>query len=282
LQEHKSHITFIDHLTAKQRLKLKSPLIDADNKHNEFFLSFFFFNNEFTPGKCLVDTFSDHFSFHPHTLNIQKHIENLEEIIIRALSNPFSSIIMSDASIKNQVATSILHIHSFNKLIIKTLHRAINVTTDKAELFAIRCGINQAVADPCVEHIVVITNSLHIARKIFDSSTHPYQIHSAAISSELREFFSKDSTNCIKFWDCPSKQQWTLHQMVDKETKNMVSILSFPCKSSWDFCRKSKYNSILSQWRMTFQASNSRGSSFLDLLDNISCPVKPSLSKGSP
>jgi len=31
---------------------------------------------------------------------------------------------------------------------------------------------------------------------------------------------------------------------------------------------------------MTFQASDSRGSSFLDLLDDDSCPVKPSFSKG--
>jgi len=142
LQEHKSHITSIDHLMAKQRIKLKSPLIDADDKHNEIFLFSSFFNNEFIPGKCLVDTFSDHFSFHPCTLNIQKHMENLKEIAIRAFSDPFSSIVMSDASIKNQIATSISHIYSFNKPIVKTLHRAINITTAKAKLFAIRCGIN--------------------------------------------------------------------------------------------------------------------------------------------
>ena len=174
LQEHKSHITSIDHLMAKQRIKLKSPLIDADDKHNEIFLSSSFFNDEFISGKCLVNTFSDHFSFHPHTLNIQKHMENLEEITIRASSNPFSSIIMSDTSIKNQVATSISHIYSFNKPIVKTLYRAINVTTAEAELFATRCGINQAVTDPHIKHIIVITNFLHTIRKIFDSSTHPY------------------------------------------------------------------------------------------------------------
>ena len=184
---------------AKQRIKLKFSLIDADDKHNEIFLSSSFFNDEFIPGKCLVDTFSDHFSFHPHTLNIQKHMENLEEITIKTSSDPFSSIVVFDASIKNQVATSILHIHSFNKSIVKTLHRTINVTTAKAELFTIRCGINQAVADPCIKHIVVITDSIHIARKIFDLSTYPYQIHSMAISSELREFFFKDSMNRIKF-----------------------------------------------------------------------------------
>ena len=158
-------------------------------------------------------------------------MKNLEETAIRASSNPLSSIVVLDASIKNQVATSILHIHSFNKPIIKTLHRAINVTTAEAELFAIRYSIDQAIVDPSVKHIVVITDFLHIARKIFDFSTHPYQIHFAAISSKFREFFSKDTLNCIEFWDCPSKQQWALYRMVNNKTKNLVSILSFSCKS---------------------------------------------------
>jgi len=154
---------------------------------------------------------------------------------------------VSNASIKNHVATLILHIYSYNKPVIKTLHKAINVTTTEAELFAICCGINQAVTNQDVNHIVVITDSLHTAKKIFDSSVHPYQIHSAAISQKLRKFFSRDSRNCIEFWDCLSKQKWPLHYSVDKDTKSMVSMLSFPCNSSWDFCRKTECNVILSQ-----------------------------------
>ena len=218
-----------------------------DNKHNKFFPSFSFFNKEFNPGNHIVDIFPDCFSFHPCSSNVKKYIENLEEITLRASSNSFSSIVVSDASIKNQVATSISHIHFFNKPIVKTLYRAINITIAKAELFAICYSINQVVANHNIKHIIVITDSLHITRRIFDSSTHLYQIYSAAISLELREFFSKDSQNHIEFWDCPSKQQWTLHQIVNKETKNMVSIPMFPCKSFWDFCKKSECNSILSQ-----------------------------------
>ena len=139
--------------------------------------------------------------------------------MLRASSDPFSTIVVLDASIKNQVATSISHIHSFNKPVIKTLYKAINITIAKAKLFTIWYSINQAITNHNIKNIIVITDSLHITRRIFDSSTHPYQIHSAAISMELREFFSKDSQNCIKFWDCPSKQHWALHQLVDKETK---------------------------------------------------------------
>jgi len=183
----------------KQKMKLKLPLIDADDKHNKFFPSFSFFIDEFKPRKCIIDIFSDHYSFHACILNIKKHMKNLEETTIRASTDLFSSIVVSDTSIKNQVTTSISHIHSFNKPIVKTLHRATNVTTAEAELFTIRCGINQAVTDSSVKHIVVITDSFYIARKIFNSSTHLYQIHSVAISSDLREFFSKDTLNHIEF-----------------------------------------------------------------------------------
>ena len=45
---------------------------------------------------------------------------------------------------------------------------------------------------------------LHAAKQIFDSSVHPYQIHLAIISRELREFFIKNQQNSIEFWECPS------------------------------------------------------------------------------
>ena len=217
-----------------------------------FSLYSLFFNNEFKPESWLTDLFPDHFSFHSCLSCIKKHIKKLDEIVLRALSNPISTIVVSNANIKNHIATSISHIHSFNKPVIKTIHRAINVTTTKAELFAIQCSINQAVANFNTNHIVVITDFLHATRRIFNFSVHPYQIHSAIIFQELKEFFSKDAHNHIEFWDCPSKQQWPLHYSVDKETKNMVSIPSFPCKSSWDFYRKSKCDLILSQWRILF------------------------------
>jgi len=116
---------------------LKSPLIDISDKHNKYFPSFCFFNEEFKPENYIVDIFPDQFSFHPHLTNIKKHMKNLEEVTFKAFSNPFSTIVVLDTSIKNQVATSISHIHSFNKLVIKTLHKTINITTAEAKLFTI-------------------------------------------------------------------------------------------------------------------------------------------------
>ena len=62
----------------------------------------------------------------------------------------------------------------------------------------------------------------------------------------------------------------------------MISIPSFPCKSSWDFCRKSKCNLILSQWRMLFQAANSKERFFLNLLDDNLNSIELSNTKDGP
>ena len=77
---------------AKQRLCLKSPLIDVDDKHNEFFPLFSFFNKEFKLGNCFINLFSDCFSFYSHSSNTKKHIKKLNDIMFRALSNPSSTI----------------------------------------------------------------------------------------------------------------------------------------------------------------------------------------------
>jgi len=85
-----------------------------------------------------------------------------------------SVTVVSDTSIKNNVAISISHVHSYNNNIKKTIYHAINVLSTKMELFAIRCRINQAVQISEVFHIIVITNTIHLVKKIFDSIIHSY------------------------------------------------------------------------------------------------------------
>jgi len=114
----------------------------------------------------LIDIFSSHFSFHQANCKDKKnkvvHNCKLNDIFTEALLNSKSIIVVSDASIKKNVITSITHIHSYSSPIKKTLHHVINITTTKAELFAIRCGIDQAVQILCVFHIIVIINSIHL------------------------------------------------------------------------------------------------------------------------
>ena len=83
-------------------------------------------------------------------------------------------MVLSDTSIRNNDAISISHIHSHNKPTIKTIHYTVNVTTTKAELFVIRCGINQAIGIPNVKCIIIVTDSLYTTKKIFDLSIYPY------------------------------------------------------------------------------------------------------------
>jgi len=85
-----------------------------------------------------------------------------------------SVVVISDASIKNNITILILHIHSNSNGIKKTIHHAVNITSTETELFAIRCRINQAVQIPEASHIVVITDTIHLVRCIFDSITHSY------------------------------------------------------------------------------------------------------------
>ena len=51
-------------------------------------------------------------------------------------------VVISNISIKNNVATLILHVHSNSNGIKKTIYYAINIILTKTELFTIRYRIN--------------------------------------------------------------------------------------------------------------------------------------------
>ncbi len=74
---------------------------------------------------------------------------------------PFYALVVTDASIKNNMATSIVHVHIYNKSVIKTIHHTVNIITTEAELFTIRCRINQATNMPGISKIVIVTDMLY-------------------------------------------------------------------------------------------------------------------------
>jgi len=167
------HWLSINKLTPKQVLYFKSSLVDMDNRCNEFLLAFTLLDKKFSSGNHLCDNFSDCFSFYFHLYYTKDQLCKLDDIIISTSSDPSACIIISNTSIKNYIATSISHVHSFNWPIIKTCHQAINMFTTEAKLFAIKYGINQTSISH-IKYIVVITDFLHIVKKIFDLSLHPY------------------------------------------------------------------------------------------------------------
>ena len=95
-------------------------------------------------------------------------------MVLESSSSPLIAIIVSDMSIKNNVATSIMHIHTYNKPLTKTIHHTVLVTSTETELFVIRYDINQATNSNDITKIIIITNSIHAAQKIFNPLVHPY------------------------------------------------------------------------------------------------------------
>jgi len=74
-------------------------------------------------------------------------------------------------------------------MIVKNIHHTMNVTLSEAEHFAIRCGNNHAFQLQNILCIVIITDIIFAARKIFDLNIHPQQLYSVAILQDLKVFF---------------------------------------------------------------------------------------------
>ena len=179
-----------------------------NNRFNEVFSFFDPLNVEFSPSSYLIDTFPTCFLFHHHTKyknnNLKDCANQLNDIAIMTLVNYLHALIISDVGIKNNIATSITYVHIYDKPIIKTVYYTVNVTSTEAKLFAIRCSINQATNILGISKIIIITDSIHVVRLIFDFFVYFSQIYSVAISKELRKFFITNNNNFIEFWECPS------------------------------------------------------------------------------
>jgi len=184
----------------------------------ESFLSFDPLNHKFPSGFRLINNFSSSFSFHYAICKVKR------PIFANVLMDPTFVIVVSNTSIKNNITTSISHVYLYNNGIKKTIYHAVSVSLTKTELFAIRCGINQAVQISKVSHIIFMVE------KNFDSKIHFYQLQLIVIAQDLRVFSNKYAQNSIDFWNCPSNTKWSHYILVDKETKkfNLTPILS--CK----------------------------------------------------
>ena len=199
---------------------------------------------------------------------------------IESSSIPSNALIITDTSIKNNIVMSISHIHIQNNPITKTLHHVVYVTSTEAELFAIRCGINQAMNCNDISKIIVVTNSIHVTRKIFNPLFHLYQVYIAARLSKLHNYFLHHQSNSIEFWECSSCCNWALHKVVDKETKTFNPTPLFPCKMSWNFNKKSKCDDLSNNWKIIFQVSDLKERQFLKLLDSDDNIIELSYIKG--
>ena len=157
----------LEKLTSKQKLNIKDTIIDANNRLNEMFPSFNPFSSEFSLGSRLIDIYPSYISFHFITQSNEEsrkvHFCKLNEIIFQMLINSNMAVLVSDTS--------------------------INVTSTEAELFTIRYSINQATQLSNIKYIIIVTDSMHTTKSIFDSLIHLFQIQLSNIFKELRKFF---------------------------------------------------------------------------------------------
>ena len=148
-KEAKLHWLVIDNFTEKQRLKIKSSVVDTNNYLNEIHPSFNRLHRELSPGVCLCDNLSNCFSFHKvdkkKPENIHNYLKSLDELLFNSSLNPNIVIIIADTSIRKNIVTSVSHIFSWCGDLSKMIHHTFNITLTKAELIAIRYSINQAI-----------------------------------------------------------------------------------------------------------------------------------------
>ena len=157
-----------------------------------------------------------------------------------------------------------------SSLVIPTTRQPIE---SFAEVSKLQVPFRQVVATTAcnkanISKVIVITNSIYVAKKIFNTKFHPYQIHTSVILNELRQFFTKCQDNHIEFWEYPSQLRWKLHKFIDKDLKLFKPIPILLNKISWDYCKKVDSDNIIKLWKMTFQASDGKERHFLDLVDD--------------
>ena len=140
------HSVSLKSLTSCQKSNIKEHLVDSNDKVYGIFPFFSPLHLELSLGSRIIDNFSDQFSFNLFIRNKNEkiHCKQLDNMILEVSSSSFTTIVISDASIKNNITISISHMHIANQPLIKILHHAVFITTTKVELFMTRCGINQA------------------------------------------------------------------------------------------------------------------------------------------
>ena len=133
------------------------------------------------------------------------------------ITTSFNNItVIADGGVKKlHVATTVAHIWFDNSITQRLQVNFINVTLIEAELMAICLGLIPAIEKENIYDIIVITDSIAVARKIFKSKVNPLQNMFIPVTSAVDFFFRKDSRNKIQFWFCPNKAKWPKHQLVD-------------------------------------------------------------------
>jgi len=154
-------------ITEIQCCKIKSSIVDMNNYLNKVYSSFNRLYKKLSLGFSLIDNFPNCFSFYTvnyKDTNTRIAYWNKLKKIYKDLSNSHEIIlIISNVSIKNNIAILVLYIQREHKIIMKTVYHAMNITFTEAEIFTIRCSISQLSQLSQMQgviHIVIVTNTI--------------------------------------------------------------------------------------------------------------------------
>ena len=133
-------------------------------------------------------------------------------------------------SVKNNITILVSHIWREYKIIVKTIYYTMNILLIKAKLFTIRCNISWTSQIQGITCIIIITDIIHTTKQIFNISIYLYQLHIIIISNNLRNFFNKNTSNSISFWNCSSNDKWPFYLLVNKKSEFYNMSLILPSK----------------------------------------------------
>jgi len=112
------HWLLLENMTSKQWMNIKSSVRNSNSCLNSIFLLFDSLNEEFCLSSRLSNSFSSCYYFYEADYHSDKskraHYHKLNEVVFDTSNESNTVIIISDASIKNNVTMSITHVHFFN------------------------------------------------------------------------------------------------------------------------------------------------------------------------
>ena len=127
---HYHHPSSLSFFTDWQKSKIKIHLVDFNNRAYGTSPSFSPLYPELTLGVRIINTFSDCFLFNHSNKKNNKHcLQQLDLMVIESSLSQSIAIVTTDASIKNDIATSISHTYILNQPLIKTIHHVVVATT---------------------------------------------------------------------------------------------------------------------------------------------------------
>ncbi|CAA7267343.1 unnamed protein product [Cyclocybe aegerita] len=272
-------------MTPAMRGKVKSTVMEVDERVHTLTESFEPFAPKARPGDQLLDRYADrlHFDERDHAQDRRPY---LDELIVKARADPLTVLAATDGSVpqSNQYqATSAAIIYKGHRELERTCYVSGRVTAPDAELNAILCAVRLAVKQANCQHIMVFTDSMGSAHRAIDPGVHSGQAFSLSVCRALQEWFEADDLRRVTFVYVPSALWWDIHGEAHKYvTELKVRVGRCKTDNSIDALRSWAAHSVLDSWNSTFQDPTYRGSEFLELQQPDGQPLQPLYLNGGP